>query len=350
MSSTADKRTIPVLDFSRYEADPASRREFLEGLRRASRDVGFFYLTGHGIAQSLIDDVLGASRRFFALADKDKLQIEMVNSPHFRGYNRVGQELTKGQRDWREQVDIGSEAPALPRNANLPAWTRLQGPNQWPSALPELKPLLLEWQDRLTDLSTRLLKAFAIVLEQDENAFETIYAGTPNHLIKIIRYPGRDSTESEQGVGAHKDSGFLTLLLQERQKGLQVEAADGDWIDAEPRAGTFVVNIGELLEMATDGYLKATVHRVVTPPAGTDRLSVAFFLGAPFDAEIPLLDLAPHLKAQANGVTRDPQNPLYRNSGQNALKSRLRSHPDVARRHHADLLATQARTEAVPVA
>ncbi|MER8978356.1 2-oxoglutarate and iron-dependent oxygenase domain-containing protein [Mesorhizobium sp. M0870] len=350
MSSSAGKQTIPVLDFSRYEADPASRKEFIEGLRRAARDVGFFYLTGNGIAQSLIDDVLGTSRRFFALPDKDKLQIEMVNSPHFRGYNRIGQELTKGQRDWREQVDIGSEAPALPRNASLPAWTRLQGPNQWPTALPELKPLLLEWQDRLTDLSTRLLKAFAIVLEQDEGAFEAIYAGTPNHLIKIIRYPGRDATESEQGVGAHKDSGFLTLLLQERQKGLQVESADGDWIDAEPRAGTFVVNIGELLEMATDGYLKATVHRVVTPPAGTDRLSVAFFLGAPFDAEIPLLDLAPHLKAQANGVTRDPQNPLYRNSGQNALKSRLRSHPDVARRHHADLLAVQARAEAVPVA
>jgi len=350
MSSTADERTIPVLDFSRYEADPASRKEFIEGLRRAARDVGFFYLTGHGIAQSLIDDVLGASRRFFALPDEDKLQIEMVNSPHFRGYNRVGQELTKGQRDWREQVDIGSEAPALERDGNLPAWTRLQGPNQWPSALPELKPLLIEWQDRLTDLSTRLLKAFAIVLEQDENAFETIYAGTPNHLIKIIRYPGRDSTESEQGVGAHKDSGFLTLLLQEKQKGLQVEAAEGGWIDAEPRAGTFVVNIGELLEMATDGYLKATVHRVVTPPAGTDRLSVAFFLGAPFDAEIPLLDLAPHLKAQASGVTRDPHNPLYRNSGQNALKSRLRSHPDVARRHHADLIAIQARAEVAPFA
>lgn len=347
MSSFADKKTIPVLDFSRYEADESSHKEFIEGLRRAARDVGFFYLAGHGIAQSLIDDVLHASRRFFALPDKDKLQIDMVNSPHFRGYNRVGQELTKGQRDWREQVDIGSEAPALPRDANLPGWTRLQGPNQWPSALPELKPLLLAWQDHLTDLSTRLLKAFAIVLEQEENAFETIYDGTPNHLIKIIRYPGRDSTESEQGVGAHKDSGFLTLLLQEKQKGLQVEAANGEWIDAEPRAGTFVVNIGELLEMATDGYLKATVHRVVTPPAGTDRLSVAFFLGAPFDAEIPLLSLAPHLKAQTSGVTRDPSNPLYRNSGQNALKSRLRSHPDVASRHHADLLAAQGRAEAV---
>lgn len=341
--------TLPVLDFSTYGKDKENDRAFLDQLAYAAREVGFFYLTGHGISQSLIDDVLGASRRFFALPEEDKLEIEMVNSPHFRGYNRVGQELTKGERDWREQVDIGSEAPALPRDSGLPAWTRLQGPNQWPSALPELKPILLEWQAELTHLSTRLLQAFAVILEQDEHVFEPIYAGTPNHLIKIIRYPGRDATESEQGVGAHKDSGFLTLLLQEKQKGLEVET-DAGWIEAPPRPGTFVVNIGELLELATDGYLKATVHRVVTPPAGTDRLSIAFFLGAPFDAEIPLLDLAPHLKAEAGGVTRDPQNPLFRNSGQNALKSRLRSHPDVAQRHHADLLAAQARAEATPFA
>lgn len=340
---------LPVLDFRRFAAAAQERSAFLDELRSAARDVGFFYLVGHGIEQELIDDVLKLSRRFFALPDADKLEIEMVNSPHFRGYNRVGQELTRGQRDWREQVDIGSEAPALPRDPEAPAWKRLQGPNQWPTALPELEPVLLHWQEELTALSTRLLKAFAIAIEQDENVFEAIYAGTPNHLIKIIRYPGRDFTETEQGVGAHKDSGFLTLLLQEKQKGLQVESAEG-WIDAEPVRGTFVVNIGELLEMATDGYLKATVHRVVTPPAGTDRLSVAFFLGAPFDAEIPLLELAPHLKAQAGGVTRDPQNPLFRNSGQNALKSRLRSHPDVAQRHHADLLAAQDRAEAVPIA
>lgn len=340
MSHTLSTDTLPVLDFSRFAAGEAQRQDFLEDLAQAARETGFFYLTGHGIAQSLIDQVLSLSRRFFTLPDADKLEIEMVNSPHFRGYNRVGQERTQGKQDWREQVDIGSEAEALPRTGGTPAWLRLQGPNQWPSALPELKPTLLRWQAELTDLSARLLRAFALAIRQPEDVFESIYAGTPNHLIKIIRYPGRDSTQSEQGVGAHKDSGFLTLLLQEKQKGLEVETADG-WIEAEPREGTFVVNIGELLELATDGYLKATVHRVVTPPSGTDRLSVAFFLGAPFDAEIPLLDLAPDLKAEAEGVTRDPTNPLFRSSGQNALKSRLRSHPDVAQRHHADLLADQ---------
>lgn len=338
--------SLPVLDFRRFESAGADRASFIDDLRHAVRDVGFFYLEGHGIPQSVIDAVLEASRRFFALPEAAKLEVEMVNSPHFRGYNRVGQELTGGKKDWREQIDIGSEAEQLPRTPDLPPWGRLQGPNQWPSALPELKPLVLQYQAELTRLSTRVLQAFAEVLEQEPEVFAAIYSGTPNHLIKIIRYPGRDTTESEQGVGAHKDSGFLTFVLQEKQKGLEVELEDGRWVGAEPRPGSFIVNVGELLELASDGYLKATVHRVVTPPAGVDRLSVAFFLGAPFGTEIPVLDLPAHLKAEAKGVTRDPNNPLFRNSGTNTLKSRLRSHPDVAQRHHADLLEAQAREQA----
>jgi isopenicillin N synthase-like dioxygenase len=106
-----------------------------------------------------------------------------------------------------------------------------------------------------------------------------------------------------------------------------------------PRAGTFVINIGELLELASDGYLRATMHRVVTPPAGIERISAAFFLGARLDATVPLLQLPPALAAHARGPERDPQNPLFREVGLNYLKGRLRSHPDVALRHHADLIA-----------
>jgi isopenicillin N synthase-like dioxygenase len=116
-----------------------------------------------------------------------------------------------------------------------------------------------------------------------------------------------------------------------------VQGPDG-WIDAPPAPGTFVVNIGEILEIASNGYLKANVHRVVSPPAGGDRLSIAFFLGAHLDATTPLLRLPAHFLAEAGGVTQDPSNPLFREVGRNYLKSRLRSHPDVAQRHHADLL------------
>ncbi|MDZ4718473.1 MAG: isopenicillin N synthase family oxygenase [Roseiflexaceae bacterium] len=339
MTSTNTKvEALPILDIARLEAGPIEREAFLAELRETAHTIGFFYVTGHGIDPVLIQEVLTLARRFFALPEADKLAIEMVNSPHFRGYNRKGMEYTRGQRDWREQVDIGAERPTLPRDAGLPPWSRLQGPNQWPDAMPELRDVILRYQAAAEQLALRIIKVFAVALGQDENAFQPIYTPDPNILLKIIRYPGRDLTEGDQGVGAHKDGGFVTVLLQEAQAGLQVEH-DGTWIDAPPIPGSFVVNIGELLEMASNGYLRATVHRVVTPPAGTDRLSVAFFFGANLNATVPVLTLPPELATGVRGVTQDPLNPLFREVGKNNLKSRLRSHPDVAQRHHTDLLA-----------
>ncbi len=331
---------LPVLDISRLNAGSAERQAFLDDLRRTAHEIGFFYIGGHGINPGLISEMLALARRFFDLPADDKLAIEMINSPHFRGYTRVGMEVTRGQRDWREQIDIGAERAALPPDDSRPAYTRLQGPNQWPAALPQLRETVLRYQAEVIALAIRLIKAFALALGQPEDVFEQIYTPAPHQLMKIIRYPGRDTTESDQGVGAHKDSGILTVLLQDVQSGLEVEH-DGAWIGAPPIPGTFVVNIGEVLELASDGYLRGTLHRVVTPPAGTDRISVPFFFAARLDATVPLLDLPPALEAGRRRLTRDPMNPLFRNVGQNHLKSRLRSHPDVAQKYHADLLEAQ---------
>jgi len=338
---------LPVLDLSRFDAGPAARERFLAELRCAAREVGFFYVEGHGVPRAVNECGLAAARDFFALPEAEKLAIAMVNSPHFRGYTRAGGEITRGRPDWREQIDVGAEQPAAPREARLPAWTRLQGPNQWPAALPGFRDAVLRWQDDVTRVLVRLLRAFALALGQAEDAFAPIYDGAPHQLAKIIRYPGRPAGESDQGVGAHKDSGLLSLIYQDDQGGLQVEG-QGGWIDAAPRRDGFVVNIGELLELASDGYLRATVHRVVSPPAGRDRISLAFFLGARLDATVPALRLPPALAAQAAGYTRDPNNPLFHQVGANTLKGRLRSHPDVAARHHADLIAPAASPEGVP--
>jgi isopenicillin N synthase-like dioxygenase len=334
---TTSHRSLPVLDLERFSGDAAQRAAFLRDVRDAGFGPGFFYVIGHGISDRLIHDVVTASRNFFSLPEPEKLAIDMVNSPHFRGYTRAGREFTRGKPDWREQVDIGAERDAFPFSRVAPAWTRLQGPNQWPDALPELKPLLLRYQYEVTALAIKVLHVFAAALGQPEDIFEPIYAPSPNQLIKLIRYPGRAASEDDQGVGAHKDSGFVTILLQDKVAGLQVETDDG-WIDAPPLPGSFVVNIGEILELASNGALRANVHRVVSPPADTDRLSVAFFLGARLDTTVPVLALPPDLAARARGVTQDPQNPLFREVGRNYLKGRLRSHPDVALRHHADLL------------
>jgi len=328
--------TLPVLDVSRFHAGPEARAAFVDELRSVLHDHGFFYLSGHGVPETLTSDLKRLSRAFFALPEADKLAVEMVKSPHFRGYNRAGLERTRGEQDWREQIDFNTEG--TPRPGGADPWSRLHGPNQWPEALPDLKPVVLDYQARVTALGIDLLRAIALALGQEADAFRAVYDPQPTQLLKLIRYPGRDVAETDQGVGAHKDGGIITILLQDEVEGLRVQTLDGDWIKVPPLPGTFVINSGELLELATNGFVRADVHDVIAPPPGVERFSYAFFLGAHYDAEIPVLPLPDALKSRERGLTVDPLNPLFRNVGLNHLKSRLRSHPDVAHAHHADLL------------
>ena len=334
--SVASALTLPVLDLSRLDAGADEAEAFRAELREVTHDYGFFYLTGHGVPNDLIERVMTTSRAFFNLPEADKMAIENLKSPHFRGYTRVGGELTQGRVDWREQIDIGPERSALALTPESADYLRLEGPNQWPDNLPALQEVMTNWREELNAVALRLMQAWARSLGADEHVFDAAFAVKPSTLIKIVRYPGKSDPTPRQGVGAHKDSGVLTLLFVEPGKaGLQVEK-DGEWIDAPPLDGAFVVNIGELLEVATDGYLKATVHRVISPLIGTDRISIPFFYSPALDATIPVLTLPDELHAP--GITVDPENPIFTTYGENSLKSRMRAHPDVAAIHHSDLL------------
>ncbi|WP_345802087.1 2-oxoglutarate and iron-dependent oxygenase domain-containing protein [Microbacterium sp. AZCO] len=331
---------LPILDLSLLDQGPESAARFRDELRAATHDVGFFYLTGTGVTPELEARLHQAARDFFALPEEDKLAIENVTSPHFRGYTRVGGERTQGKVDWREQIDIGPERDAID-DPEAPDFARLIGPNLWPEAQPELRLVVAEWHAQLVVVARKLLRAWALSLGADESYFDDHF-GEPSTLIKIVRYPGKDDPTPQQGVGAHKDSGVLTLLWIEPGKGgLQVQR-DGEWVDAPPVPGAFVVNIGELLEYATQGYLIATNHRVISPRYPDDRISVPFFFNPALDTQLPIIELPDELAAQARGVTQDPTNPIHSLYGQNALKSRLRAHPDVAERWHGDLLAARA--------
>ncbi|MCX6501703.1 MAG: isopenicillin N synthase family oxygenase [Microbacterium sp.] len=350
---------LPVLDLSLLDQGEESAAAFRAQLRQATHEVGFFYLVGTGVTPELEARLLSAARGFFDLPEADKLAIENTKSPHFRGYTRIGGELTQGRVDWREQIDIGPEREPIAEPVN--DFDRLVGPNLWPAAQPELKDVVSEWHDHLTGVARRLLRAWAETLGAAPDFFEQHFED-PQTLIKIVRYPGKDDPTPQpprplhaaperdaeppaawaQGVGAHKDSGVLTLLWVEPGKGgLQVQR-DGEWVDAPPVPGAFVVNIGELLEYATQGYLIATNHRVISPKYPDDRISVPFFFNPALDSRLPLLELPAELAAEAAGVTEDPDNPIYATYGENALKSRLRAHPDVAALHHPDLVAARA--------
>ncbi len=320
--------SVPVLDLALLDTDPA---RFDDAVRAAAHDVGFFHLIGHGLPPERIDEVLAVARAFFALPQAEKDAIAMTNSPHFRGYTRLGGEITRGAVDWREQIDIGTERPAPSGGPDAPDYLNLLGPNQWPAGLPELRTVMQRWDEDLSRISLQLLRAWARSLGADPHVFDEAFAVDPATLIKIVRYPA--GTASDQGVGAHKDSGVLTLLLVDPDsEGLQVlPPGASDWVDVPPVPGAFIVNIGEMLEVGTDGYLHATQHRVVNRRTGADRISVPYFFNPAVTARMPHLPLPADLRT---GVTVDPDNPIFATYGENAWKSRLRAHPDVAARHY----------------
>jgi isopenicillin N synthase-like dioxygenase len=343
---------LPVLDVAAFRAGERSGEAatFVDALRGACHGPGFFFITGHGVDERQCAAVLDISREFFALPDRDKLAIENVRSPQFRGYTTVGAEHTNGRPDWREQLDFGAERDTRQPGPGEPPYWRLQGPNQWPATLPRLRDVLLPFITAMQELALDLVRALALSLGQTEDHFDPTFAVDATSHLKVIRYPGRalDPAQPAQGVGAHKDYGYLAILLQDDVGGLQVAAnsssGDGNntgFVDAAPHPGAFVCNIGEMFEVATRGYYRATVHRVVSPPPGHERISVPYFFAPRLDARLAPVTLPAALAAEAPaGVTTDPENPIFAEYGTNALKGWLRSHPEVARRHWSDLVPT----------
>ncbi|MBW0115904.1 isopenicillin N synthase family dioxygenase [Pseudonocardia abyssalis] len=334
---------IPVLSLAGSRgADGRFTPGFLDGLRGPLHEVGFLQLTDFGAAPGQVQELTALCDRFFALPIEDRLALDNRHSPHFRGYTRLGHEITAGHPDAREQLDFAPEQPVRPPGSWDAPFRLLEGPNQWPSALPELRPAVLAWTDLLGRVGVELTRALAVSLGLAEDHFDALFAGDPHWFGKVIRYVG--GTGDAQGVGPHADWGFLTLLLQDGTGGLQARLPrTREWVDVPPLPGALVVNVGEMLEVATHGYLAATVHRVLPCAPGATRQSVGFFWSPRLDAVLEPVPLTPELAARAPGVTETEQNALLPRFGDNALKGWLRSHPEVAARHHPDLVGAPER-------
>jgi isopenicillin N synthase-like dioxygenase len=334
---------LPELDLAPFIAGPDSRRgrELVARLRDACHGPGFCYLAGHGVPAELDRRVMSAAREFFALPEAERRALAIANSPHFRGYTVLGGERTRAKSDWREQLDVGPEEPAAVAAPSDPPWRRLRGPNQWPARLPAMQPTVLEWMRAMDRVGLAVLRALALGLGQPIDHFDGVVLPRGDPHLKIIRYPAQPrDVDTDQGVGMHHDSGLVSFVLQDDVGGLQVEI-DGELVDATPRPGTYVMNLGEMLQAATSGYLRATKHRVQSPPAGRERLSIAYFFHPRLDAVFAPIKLPQELAAKTRGgQNADPNDPIFATFGDNYLKIRLRSHPDVALAHYPDIAPT----------
>lgn len=328
---------LPIIDLAplRLTPDSSAARATIAELTAACRAPGFCYLTNHGIDPEVEAAAQHAANRFFALPAAQREALAIGNSPHFRGYTLLGDERTQGISDWRDQLDVGPEEPALELTPESPAWLKLRGPNQWPQALPEMAPATLAWMAQMETLGLCIMRGLARGLGQSQSVFDDYVLPDPDVHVKIIRYPEQNKTaDTGQGVGLHHDSGLLSFILQDAVAGLEVQTEQG-LVLAEPIPGTYVMNLGEMLQAGSGGYLRATKHRVKSPPPNQQRLSLAYFYNPRLEAVFEPVELPQALAAQVEALpVRDSNDPIHASFGDNTLKIRLRAHPDVRARFY----------------
>jgi isopenicillin N synthase-like dioxygenase len=266
---------LPVVDLS---GEPTSTARQISA---ACRRYGFFYLTGHGVPPGLLDRLDHAARAFFRLPLAEKLEIEMARGgAAWRGYFPVGAELTAGRPDLKEGLYFGTELPDGDPRAVLP----LHGRNLFPRQVPELRDVVLSYVDAMAGTAQEVLRRIALSLGLAAGHFATGWTAEPTVLFRIFHYPAAPPHSGDWGVGEHTDYGLLTLLAQDDKGGLQVRTPDG-WLDAPPVPGTFVCNIGDMLDRMTEGRYRSTPHRVRNV-SGRDRLSFPFFFDPGFTARV----------------------------------------------------------------
>jgi isopenicillin N synthase-like dioxygenase len=292
MISSSAPRVLPVIDVAPLlegargpAASGAACSRVAGQIQAACRERGFFYVSGHDVPAGLLGRLEAASAEFFRLPLQDKLEIAMERGGRaWRGYFPVGAELTSGQPDLKEGLYFGAELSA--DDPRVQAGVPLHGSNLFPRQVPELRPLVLSYLDALTRLGQAVLRGVALSLGLDAGYFAATCTADPTILFRVFSYPPPRQADG-WGVGEHTDYGLLTLLAQDSNGGLQVAAPEG-WIDAPPVAGTFVCNIGDMLERLTGGWYRSTPHRVRNL-SGRSRLSFPFFLDPGFTAEVPPL-------------------------------------------------------------
>jgi isopenicillin N synthase-like dioxygenase len=163
------------------------------------------------------------------------------------------------------------------------------------------------------------------------------FAPDPFTRLKIVHYPGMAERDA-QGVGGHRDSGAITLILDDGSGGLFVRDGARD-VEVRAPDDALIVVLGRSLERATCGYVTAAYHHVVSPPPGGERISIPYFFSPRLDYVVRPIALPPALLAAAHPLELDAADAGASDYGTSALNTLLRSHPTVAERHHPDLLA-----------
>ena len=261
-------------------------------LRETLERIGFFIITGHGVAQDLIDRTFAEARRFHAQPMAAKQAVLM--NEHNNGYMASGRYNVRTSRvsedtakpDLNEAFFIKRERG--PDDPMAKAGRRFAGPNEWPAGLKGFKETLLEYTEAVDAVARRLMPALALSLDLPADTFDAAFAES-QFSFRLSHYPAVDEREAGQyGIAPHTDANFLTFLAQSGVPGLQARVGEDQWLDVPYVPGSFVVNSGDMLHRWTNGRYRSTPHRAL-PPVGQDRYAIPYFLGPHLDTLIECL-------------------------------------------------------------
>jgi isopenicillin N synthase-like dioxygenase len=263
----------------------------------AARNLGFIYITGHGVSRSLMKRIFAISAELFQLEDAEKSRYSI--GPENRGWSRMGS----------EKLD-----PATQKNADYKeAFNLAPGSDQaLPAYLEQQRVHLLAFEDKCQDLLLQLCRLLALGLGLPRDYFASKHnrhaaSGT---IMRLLYYPASSATTMTSGevrAGAHTDYGSLTLLFQNPgQSGLEVrnpvtgqfDAVPAPTSDSEDAELPILVNVADQLTLWTAGQLKSAVHRVTSSYQG-DRYSIAYFCHPDDDTS-----LAPIAGLQGNHLVK----------------------------------------------
>ena len=286
-------KTIPVVDLApSFSGDASDFDRVAYEIHKACREMGFFYVSNHGVARDLIDGAFGMSRAFFESPLPLKTALDMRNSASSSGYESGMQQLDsqtadaeKAPPDLKESFGFGMDLPddhpwALKR-------TRNYGHVQWPGHLPGFRETMLAYQAAMAALNRHLMALIARSLGLPADWFVEPFEMAARS-IRLLRYPPHPDRAryNQLGAGAHTDWGAVTILAQDGAGGLEVRNADGDWVEARPIEDTFVINLGDLMARWSNGIYNANMHRVLNNRSGRDRYSMVSFNGPRHDVVI----------------------------------------------------------------
>jgi isopenicillin N synthase-like dioxygenase len=279
---------IPVIDISPLvSGSPAQAQAVAKALGHACRDVGFFYISGHGVPPALMERVFDTSAAFFTGPASIREAVSFSGPGDNRGYIRLGGETLDPSKppDVKEAFNIGLELP--PDDPQMLAPAPFRAANLWPD-MPGFRDTMLDYFNRVWRLGRDLHRGFALDLGLEPDYFET-RLDRPNATLRLLHYPQSTTppSEGQLGAGVHTDYGNVTLLATDAVGGLMVQDRSGRWLDAPVIPDTFVCNIGDCLMRWSNDVYVSTPHKVVNP--GKDRYSVAFFLDPNPDAVVACL-------------------------------------------------------------